>query len=113
MRSSATTTAPRESGCGFAPYALQEPPRLASSISPPCSVSLQSLSHVVIVRWSTNIYEVHKGGLYADSVVLKSGMIVTPTAVYPGDADPDQNATGPGGASPRATLSFEDSVVFI
>jgi hypothetical protein len=45
--------------------------------------------------WSTNVYEVHKGGLYADSVVLRSGMIVTPTAVYPGDADPDHNATGP------------------
>ena len=30
---------------------------------------------------STNWYEVHKGGLYAQSVVLKSGEIVTATAV--------------------------------
>lgn len=34
--------------------------------------------------WSTNVYEIHKGGLYADSVLLTSGTIVTPTAVYPG-----------------------------
>eukprot|EP01044_Picomonas_judraskeda_P016638 COSAG03_NODE_2990_length_2305_cov_4.154125_4_plen_76_part_00 len=30
-------------------------------------------------------------------MLLKSGVIVTPTAVYPGDADPYGNATGPGG----------------
>ena len=44
--------------------------------------------------WSTNWYEIHKGGLYAQSVVLKSGEIVTATAVYPGDAgDPGHNTS--------------------
>jgi hypothetical protein len=48
------------------------------------------------LTWSTNVFEIHKGGLYAQSVVVANGKIITATAVYPGDAgDPDRHTTEP------------------